>query len=228
MSEPCTNLFPQTLSCLFNSLRMHRTTVTLTRVAAIRGAPARNFWINFLNKYSSLCPGGSQPPSLLRLSVHPFIYPNWFFPTNSCISQRPVSWNYKWGWDHLYSGSLSLTYLQSVWVYSHLVTYENAILTKELHLRLEILFQPGPQLGKEEQNMLLTLILVRLSSNISWPISAPTLPIPVYEGADWALLKAAEKLQNCHWNLHLPKLTAPYRGKDHSDIITCARSPADK
>lgn len=138
----------------------------------------------------------------------------------------------EWGWDHLQMRVRLLTPRLSVfdpqynW-FGFRVTCENVILTKELHLRLETHFQQEPQLGKEERSMFLSPILSRLSSNISWPISASTLQPP-------CLCKGQTEH---HWKqVKSPKTaTEILISKTHCTMqweanttVTSARSPAGK
>lgn len=203
-------------------LRMHRT----TRVAAVGGAPSGNFWIIFFLKCQvsptpSLCPHGNQTSALLSLSVQPFIYPNWSFPQT--LAPLKELWT-EWGWDHLQMRVGLLTPRLSVFDPSYnwfgfRVTCENVILIKELHLRLETHFQQEPQLGKEETSMFLCSILSRLSSNISWPISASTLQPPcLCKGQTehhWKQLKSPKTATEILISQNTLHHTV--RGKHHSD-----------
>lgn len=148
--------------------------ILMARVAAIQGAPAGNFQTDFLNKCQvsptpSLCPHSSWPPSLPGLSVQPFIYPKLSFP-QTLASLKEL-------WPEITSeGGFTYTQAHCLWpTYNWFGFKVRVIQTEGLHLRLETHFQQEPQFGKEERNMLLTPILVMLSSNISWPVSAPTL-----------------------------------------------------
>lgn len=97
---------------------------------------------------------------------------------------------------------------------------EKVILTKEFHLKLETRFQQEPQLGNEERNMLVTAILIMLSSNVSWPISAPNLQPPcLCKGQienHWKQLKSPKTVTEILISQN--SLHHTVKARDHSDI----------